>query len=499
MIETRILVIDDEPLIRWTLQKKLEKAGYGVLLAETGDQGLQKILEEAPDLALIDINLPGINGFEVLEKALQIDQNFIPIMITAFEDVDRVVRAMKLGAFDYITKPFDFKKVELSIVKALDEYRRKWEARNKKHYGQSHRVHSEEHRLKWEARNILLKKEAGNLLRKMDVKHLQQKRKERSAFTNIIGESPEMRKILEMTKKVASTDAATVLIHGESGAGKEMIAQGVHHLSKRSHMPFIALNCAGVSEQLLENELCGHEKGAYTDAKGLKRGLLELADGGSLFLDEIGDMGQGMQAKILRLIEQKTFRRIGGLKDLHVDVRIITATNKDLKKLMVAEKFREDLFYRINIVALNIPALRERRDDILPLAKHFIDKYNEDFHKVVRKISKEVESFFMAYDWPGNVRELKNVIERAMILGEGDSLLMEHLPREIVSGNQEQIMAGFNLPREGISMDKLEESLVREALIMTGGNQTKSAMLLGMSRDSLRYRMQKFGIETTRA
>jgi two-component system response regulator AtoC len=499
MIETRILVIDDEQLIRWTLQKKLEKAGYGVLLAETGDQGLQKILEEAPDLALIDINLPGINGFEVLEKALRIDQNFIPIMITAFEDVDRVVKAMKLGAFDYITKPFDFKKVELSIVKALDEYRRKWEARNKKHYGQSHRVHSEEHRLKWEARNLLLKKEAGNLLRKMEVKHLQQKRKGRSDFTHIIAESPEMRKILEMTEKVASTDAATVLIQGESGAGKEMIAQAVHHLSKRSHMPFIALNCAGVSEQLLENELCGHEKGAYTDAKGLKRGLLELADGGSLFLDEIGDMGQGMQAKILRLIEQKTFRRIGGLKDLHVDVRIITATNKDLKKLMVAEKFREDLFYRINIVALNIPALRERRDDSLPLAKHFIDKYNEDFHKVVRKISKEVESFFMAYDWPGNVRELKNVIERAMILGEGDSLLMEHLPREIVSGNQEQIMAGFTLPREGISMDKLEESLVREALIMTGGNQTKAAMLLGMSRDSLRYRMQKFGIETTRA
>ncbi len=499
MIETRILVIDDEQLIRWTLQKKLEKAGYGVLLAETGDQGLQIILEEAPDLALIDINLPGINGFEVLEKALQIDQNFIPIMITAFDDVDRVVRAMKLGAFDYITKPFDFKKVELSIVKALDEYRRKWEARNKKHYGQSHRVHSEEHRLKWEARNLLLKKEAGNLLHKMEVRHLQQKRKGRSDFTNIIGESPEMRKILEMTEKVASTDAATVLIQGESGTGKEMIAQAVHHLSKRSHMPFIALNCAGVSEQLLENELCGHEKGAYTDAKGLKRGLLELADGGSLFLDEIGDMGQGMQAKILRLIEQKTFRRIGGLKDLHVDVRIITATNKDLKKLMVEGRFREDLFYRINVVTVHIPALRERREDILPLAKHFVDKYNEDFHKVVRKISKEVENFFMAYDWPGNVRELKNVIERAMILGEGDSLVMEHLPREIVSGNQEQIMAGFNLPREGISMDKLEESLVREALIMTGGNQTKASMLLGMSRDSLRYRMQKFGIETVRA
>lgn len=485
--ETSILVIDDEYLIRWTLQKNLEKASYKVLLAETGEEALQKIREDAPDLALIDINLPGMNGFEVLETALQLDQNFIPIMITAFEDVDRVVRAMKLGAFDYITKPFDFNKVQLSIDRALEEYRRKWEERHQKHYGVSHRVHSEEHRLKWEAKNLLLKSEG---------RYLRQKRKGRSGFTQIIGESQEMHKILEMTEKVANTDASTVLIQGESGTGKEMIAQAVHDLSKRRSMPFIAFNCAGVSEQLLENELCGHEKGAYTDASGLKRGLLELADGGTLFLDEIGDMAQGMQAKILRLIEQKTFRRIGGVKDLHVDVRIISATNKDLKKMMVEGKFREDLFYRLNIVALRIPALRERRDDILLLAKHFVDKYNRAFHKMVRDISKEVESFFMAYHWPGNVRELKNVIERAMILGEGDSLLLGHLPMEIVGGNQEQLPTGLNLPPEGISMEKLEESLVREALVMAKGNQTKSARLLGISRDSLRYRMQKFGIET---
>jgi two-component system response regulator AtoC len=210
-------------------------------------------------------------------------------------------------------------------------------------------------------------------------------------------------------------------------------------------------------------------------------------------------MSQGMQAKILRLIEQKTFRRIGGIRDIHVDVRIIAATNKDLRKLIAEGKFREDLYYRINILTLTIPALRERREDILPLVQHFIDKYNRDFRKTVRKMSKEVEHFFMIYDWPGNVRELKNVIERAMILGEGDSLLLEHLPMEIVRGNQEQIMTGFKLPREGISIEKLEESLVRKALIMTCGNQTKSAILLGISRDSLRYRMHKFGIETTRA
>ena len=458
MSETRILVVDDEHLIRWTLQKNLEKAGYGVLLAETGEEALQKIREEAPDLALLDINLPGMDGFEVLEKALQIDQSIIPIMITAFEDVDCVVKAMKFGAFDYIAKPFDFNKVQLSINKAL-----------------------ETHRLKRE------------------VRRLRQERKGRSGFHNIVGASPEMRKILEMTEKVANTDAATVLIQGESGTGKEMIAQAVHDLSKRGNMPFITLNCPGVPEHLLENELCGHEKGAYTDAYGLKKGLLEVADGGALFLDEIGDMGQGMQAKVLRLIEQKTFRRMGGVKDIHVDIRIITATNKDLRKLMAEGKFREDLFYRINIIALRIPALRERREDILPLVKHFVDKYNEDFHKTIREMSKEVEHFFMAYDWPGNVRELKNVIERAMILGEGDTLLLEHLPMEIVGGNQEQIMTGLRLPPEGISMDKLEEALVREALKMTGGNQTKAARLLGISRDSLRYRMQKFGIETTAA
>ncbi|HLA26963.1 MAG TPA: sigma-54 dependent transcriptional regulator [Syntrophales bacterium] len=449
----RILVVDDENLIRRTLQKSLEKDGYGVILAATGEEALQKIREEAPDLALIDIHLPGMDGFEVLEKALQIDQSVIPIMITVFEDVDSVVRSIKLGAFDYIAKPFDFNKVRLSIEKAL-----------------------EMHRLKGE------------------VRHLRQERKGRSSFGNIIWTSQEMRRILEMTEKVANTDAATVLIQGESGTGKEMIAQAVHDLSKRSNMPFITLNCPGVAEQLLENELCGHEKGAYTDAKETKKGLLEVADGGALFLDEIGDMGPSLQAKVLRLIEQKTYRRVGGIKDRQADVRIIAATNKDLRKLMAEGRFREDLFYRINIVALHIPSLRERRDDILPLAKHFIDKYNLDFHKTVRKMSEKVEHYFMAYDWPGNVRELRNVIERAMILGEGDTLLLEHLPMEIVGGKQEQRTTGPIIPPEGISLEKLEESLVREALKMTAGNQTRSARLLGISRDSLRYRMQKLDI-----
>jgi two-component system response regulator AtoC len=456
MNKKRILVVDDEYLIRWTLQKNLERAGYGVLLAETGEEALQRIKEESPELVLLDFKLPGMDGFEVLEKTLLIDPSVVTIMITASEDVESVVKAMKLGAFDYMTKPFDFDKILLSIEKAFET---------------------------WQL--------------KREVTYLRQERKGRFAVSEIVGVSPEMRKILEMTEKVARSEAATVLIQGESGTGKEFVAHAIHCQSRRENMPFVAVNCAGFAESLLENDLCGHEKGAFTDAKELKKGLLEVADGGSLFLDEIGDMNLGMQAKLLRLIEQKTFRRMGGIKDITVDVRIITATNKDLRKLIEEGKFREDLFYRINIVAIRIPPLRDRRDDILPLVRYFIQKYNESLHKSVRTVSKEVESFFMGYDWPGNVRELRNVIERAMILGEGETLIMEHLPLDLLGpvGAQPGERTRFMVPPEGISMEKVEEDLVRQALDLSGGNQTKAARLLAISRDSLRYRMQKFGIE----
>jgi two-component system, NtrC family, response regulator AtoC len=458
MTERSILVLDDEYLIRWTLHKNLEKAGYRVLVAETGEQALQRVREEAPDIFLIDLKLPDMDGFTVLERASRIDQGIVPIMITASEDVDQVVKAMRLGAFDYITKPFDFNKVLLSIEKAL---------------------------------------EASQL--KREVKYLREEQKGRLGFSTIVGVSPEIRKVIEMTEKVALSESATVLIQGESGTGKELVAHAIHSRSRRQQMPFVAVNCAGFAENLLENELCGHEKGAFTDAKEIKKGLLEVADGGSLFLDEIGDMNPGMQAKLLRLIEQKTFRRMGGIKDISVDVRIITATNKDLRRLMDEGKFREDLFYRINIVALRIPPLRERRDDILPLAKYFVQKYNEDFHKGVDKISSEVEGFLVGYGWPGNVRELRNVVERAMILGDGNTLLMEHLPLDILRETtlQRGEVKGLKIPPEGVSMERIEEALVRQSLEMTGGNQTRAAKLLDISRDSLRYRMQKFGIESS--
>jgi len=455
MAEARILVVDDEYLIRWTLQQNLEKEGYEVFLAETGEEGLDKVKEEAPDIVLLDIKLPGMDGYEVLEEVLKIDPGIVPIMITAYEDVEGVVRAMKLGAFDYITKPFDFSKVLISIQKSLETSKLKREVT----------------RLRAEKRIWV-------------------------GSQDIVVVSKEMARVFETTEKIAQSDTSTVLIQGETGTGKELIAHAIHDRSKRKNMPFITVNCAGFPENLLENELCGHEKGAFTDAKEVKKGLLEMAEGGTLFLDEIGDMGLSLQAKLLRLVEQKTFRRMGGVKDIQANVRIVTATNKDLLKQKEEGKFREDLFYRINVASLKIPPLRERTDDILPLTKYFIHKYNEDFHKNIQKISKGVEEFFLDYRWPGNVRELRNVIERTMLLGEEEALLMEHLPIEILGqvSREGVTIEGISIPPEGISLEKVEEAFVRQALKMTHGNQTKAARLLDISRDALRYRMQKFGL-----
>ena len=455
MSEARILVVDDEYLIRWTLQQNLAKEGYEVILAESGEEALVKVEEEAPDIVLLDIKMPGMDGYEVLEKAIKIDQGIIPIMITAYDDVERVVRAMRSGAFDYITKPFDFNSINLSIERALAASRIKRE-----------------------------------------VRRLRREQKHKKGLDHITAKSEEMGRVLHIVLKIGQSDASTVLIQGESGTGKELIARAIHDQSKRENMPFVTVNCAGFQENLLENELCGHEKGAFTDAKDVKKGLLEMADGGTLFLDEIGDMSLNLQAKILRLVEYRTFRRMGGLKDIKVDIRIITATNKDLIKLKDEEKFREDLFYRINVASIKIPPLRERPADIMPLTNYFVEKYNEEFHKKVQEVSKGVEEFFVSYIWPGNVRELKNVVERAMILIEENTLQMEHLPIEIL-GQASRLgkpIEGIHIPPEGISLEKVEEALVKQSLKIANGNQTKAAKLLDISRDALRYRMQKIGL-----
>jgi two-component system, NtrC family, response regulator AtoC len=455
MSEARILVVDDEYLIRWTLQQNLAKEGYEVFMAESGQEALTKVEGEAPDILLLDIKMPGMDGYEVLEKAIKIDPGLIPIMITAYDDVERVVRAMRLGAFDYITKPFEFDKIHLSIERGL----------------------------------------AASQI-KREVRHLRLEQKHQIGHDHIIAVSEEMGRILQFAEKIAKSDVSTVLVQGESGTGKELIARVIHDRSKRENMPFVTVNCAGFQENLLENELCGHEKGAFTDAKEVKRGLLEMADRGTLFLDEIGDMNLNLQAKILRLVEYRTFRRMGGLKDIKVDVRIITATNKDLIRLKEEGRFRDDLFYRINVASIKIVPLRERPNDILPLTKYFVEKFNEEFHRNVKKISKGVEDFFVSYTWPGNVRELKNVVERAMILIDEETLQMEHLPIEILgqASRLGKAIDGIHIPPEGISLEKVEEALVRQAIRVTNGNQTKAARLLDISRDALRYRMQKFGM-----
>src|SRR5512137_122178 len=391
MRRTRLLVVDDEHLIRWSLEQNLRKQGYDVLTAGSGEDALKIAREESPDLVMLDIQLPGISGLEVLEKIKEFDEDIIVIMVTAHGGLETAVNAMRLGAYDYLHKPFNLDELAIVIRKAL---------------------------------------ETSDLRR--EVASLRSEHK-KTGPPNIIGTSRHMQNILEMMDKVARSEAATVLIQGESGTGKELVAKWIHYKSNRAEKPFIAINCAAVPATLLESELFGHEKGAFTDAKTAKKGLFELADGGTVFLDEIGDMEMGMQAKLLRFLEDRTFRRIGGGRVFSVDVRIISATNKDLQKAIEDKSFRNDLYYRLQVIPIFLPPLRERREDVLALASHFVELYNKDFNKKVQGIAEMAERMLLDYSWPGNVRELKNVIERAIILGNDDTLLLDHLPLEIVA------------------------------------------------------------------
>ncbi|MFA4829748.1 MAG: sigma-54 dependent transcriptional regulator, partial [Thermodesulfovibrionales bacterium] len=316
-------------------------------------------------------------------------------------------------------------------------------------------------------------------------------------FDSIIGQSEEMQKIFEIIKKIAKSDATTIMLQGESGTGKDLVAKVIHYQSRRSDKPFMEINCTALPETLIESELFGHEKGAFTDAKAMKKGLFELADGGSIYLDEIGDMKPSTQAKLLKIIESKMFKRIGGVKDITVDVRIIAATNKNLAEEVKSGNFREDLYYRLKVIPVLIPPLRDRPSDISDLAKYFINEFNREFKKNLKGISKETEKYFKEYQWPGNVRELKNIIERAMILeSEEDFILPEHLPIEFTS--KEVALANvrsidIKIPPGGLDIEEVEKELIRQALDITRGNQTKSSRLLNITRDALRYRMQKFG------
>jgi DNA-binding NtrC family response regulator len=451
----KILVIDDEKLIRWTLEQHLVKDGYDVLTADSAEKGLQLITEEAPDLILLDNRLPEMTGLELLEKLKVQERGLMVIMITAYGLVETAVKAMKRGAYDYISKPFNLEEITLVIRKAL---------------------------------------EAGTL--RTQVKQLQ------GRVDTIIGETDQMLRVKDLIRKIAKSDATTVLIQGESGTGKELVAKAIHYSSARADKPFMAINCAALPVTLLESELMGHEKGAFTDAKTAKKGLLELADGGSMFLDEIGDMDLNMQAKLLRVLEERSFRRVGGVKDINVDVRIISATNQDLGTAMNEGKFRKDLYYRLQVVPIMLPPLRERGRDVLSLARHFMAYFNKECHKYVQGFSPEAERILISYPWPGNVRELKNVIERAMIFEIENEILPEHLPLSLMEAKKSSPALPGNLlsldcltiPEGGISMEDVEQALVKKALDMAQGNQTRAAQLLQMPRDAFRRRMKRFGL-----
>ena len=455
----KIIVIDDEKLIRWTLEQHLVREGYDVITAESAEKGLELINEDPPDVVLLDNRLPEMTGLELLEKLNVQERGLLVIMITAYGMVETAVKAMKLGAYDYITKPFNLEEITFVIRKAL---------------------------------------ETGSL--RNQVKQLRQEATSR--VDAIAGECDEVVKVKNLILRIAKSDATTVLIQGESGTGKELVAKALHYSGARADKPFMAINCAALPETLLESELMGHEKGAFTDAKASKKGLFELADGGTVFLDEIGDMHIGMQAKLLRLLEERTFRRVGGVKDITVDVRVVSATNQELAKAMSEGRFRKDLYYRLQVVQIDLPPLRDRGRDILLLARNYIGYFNRECHKNVRGISKDAEQILLSYAWPGNVRELKNVIERAMILEIDNELQPEHLSPEILEARPSEAaltgvplsLDGFVIPETGLSIEDVENALVRKALEMASGNQTRAAQLLRMPRDAFRRKMKRFGL-----
>ncbi|MFB3819415.1 MAG: sigma-54-dependent transcriptional regulator [Candidatus Methylomirabilales bacterium] len=449
-----ILVVDDEHLIRWSLEQQLRREGYQVLLAGTGADALQLARTESPDVVLLDVRLPDADGVELLERLRALDSEVVVILITAHGAVGPAVRAMKLGAADYLMKPVDPDELSLTLRRAL------------------------------ETRAL-----------RQDVARYQAEVRHGTGLQDLVGASRLTEQLRGMIQRIAQSGATTVLLEGESGTGKDLVARIIHFESARASAPFIAVNCVALPEHLLESELFGHERGAFTDAKAAKKGLFEQADGGTVYLDEIGDMKPDLQAKLLRLIEEKTYRRIGGVRDFRVDVRIVAATNRDLTRALTSGDFRKDLYYRLRVFPLALAPLRDRPEDVLPLAEHFLARFAREMRREPLRITPGAQAALLAYHWPGNVRELRNVVERALILATGDSLEVEHLPPEMAASRPEPPPSpAASLPAEGLSLEEVERQLVRQALDATGGNQVRAARLLGISRDALRTRMRRFGL-----
>lgn len=450
----KILIIDDEPVIRETLSDWLEREGYIIETAITGEEGIKKEKDNNFDIAIVDLKLPGMDGIEVLRKLKEIDPDIVVIMITAYATIETAVSAIKDGAYDYLTKPFNLEEISL-VVKKITEHR------------------------KLVAENILLKKQL----------------EERYSFENIIGKSPKMRKIFELIEDVADSDA-TILIQGESGTGKEVIARAIHQRSSRANASFITANCAAIPDNLLESELFGYEKGAFTGATQTKKGRFELAEEGTLFLDEITDMKLNTQVDLLRVLQEKEFRRLGGSQLIKTNVRIIASSNKDVEKQVAIGDFREDLYYRLNVISIKLPPLRERKEDIPFLVEHFLRKYSHKNHRIIKDISKEALELLTRYNWPGNVRELENVIERATILGKKQFLMSSDLPEVIKKDSSlARDEAIIYLTEPNKSLEEVEKEYITNLLQRTNWNISQSAKLLKINRATLYNKIRQYKIK----
>jgi two-component system response regulator AtoC len=452
MTHATILVVDDEDLIRWSLRERLRTDGYTIREAGTGADAME-VFREGVDLVLLDYRLPDTDGLTLLREMKNLNPEVLVILLTSFVSVETAVEAMKLGAFHFANKPFNLDEVAAIVARALETTR----------------------------------------LRR-EVKQLRENEARPYSLRAIAGESAVMENLRQLVAKVAASPASTVLLTGESGTGKDLVAKTIHYSSARASRPFMNITCSALPEQLLESELFGHERGAFTDARMQKRGLLESAEGGTVFLDEIGEMVPALQAKLLRFLEEKSFKRVGGASDIRVDVRVVAATNRNLEDQVAKGGFRSDLYYRLNVLPIRLPALREHAEDVPGLVRFFVDGFNSEFKKKIAGVSAAAETLLRNYGWPGNVRELRNVVERAMLLAEGQRLEVKDfgaLNRAAATGD------AFDLPAGGVDLEAIERSLVAQALRRAGGNQTKAAALLGINRDQMRYRIEKFGLSVT--